>query len=215
MGYCGSGVAFATQSGKRMKRCVRKELSRSAIHRCMVRREVAQQVAGVTDKPDLPFWQSPLKTFPFAMFKKGKKPNQPTGHAAGRFKSVLFVGELGQLTIPNGIQHFRGYDVLYVIPVRAPSHSLGSASSFPRKSFITPAKALRHSRESSSSFPRKRESVRPHGSFKLLHHPRQVFTHERYIARLGMNNGLFHHLCLGFHIFYTFFHFSNGRFRHA
>lgn len=48
MGYCGSGVAFASQAGKRL----------------------AQQVLGDTDRPELPFWQSPLKTFPFASMRR-------------------------------------------------------------------------------------------------------------------------------------------------
>lgn len=48
MGYCGSGVAFATQAGKRL----------------------AQSVADHSALPDLPFFQSPLPTFPFSPFKR-------------------------------------------------------------------------------------------------------------------------------------------------
>ena len=47
MGYCGSGVAFATQAGKRL----------------------AQHAAGHSVDP-LPFWQSPLPRFPFARFRR-------------------------------------------------------------------------------------------------------------------------------------------------
>ena len=47
MGYCGSGVAFASQAGKRL----------------------AQQVLEI-ERPDLPFWQSGLKTFPFASMRR-------------------------------------------------------------------------------------------------------------------------------------------------
>lgn len=48
MGYCGSGVSFTAQAGKRL----------------------AQTLAGDTDMPDLPFWQSPLPRFPFARFRR-------------------------------------------------------------------------------------------------------------------------------------------------
>ncbi len=48
MGYCGSGVAFATQAGKRL----------------------AQSIMEPSKLPDLPFWQSPLPTFPFSPFKR-------------------------------------------------------------------------------------------------------------------------------------------------
>lgn len=48
MGYCGSGVAFATQAGKRL----------------------AQAISGEATLPDLPFWQSPLRPFPFSAFKR-------------------------------------------------------------------------------------------------------------------------------------------------
>lgn len=48
MGYCGSGLAFATQAGKRL----------------------AQKVAGESALPDLPFWQTELKKFPFAPMRR-------------------------------------------------------------------------------------------------------------------------------------------------
>ncbi|WP_057830839.1 NAD(P)/FAD-dependent oxidoreductase [Colwellia sp. TT2012] len=47
MGYCGSGVSFSVQAGKRL----------------------AQKVAGVT-VPNLPIYQTPLTTFPFAPFRR-------------------------------------------------------------------------------------------------------------------------------------------------
>jgi glycine/D-amino acid oxidase-like deaminating enzyme len=48
MGYCGSGVAFAAQSGKRL----------------------AQLIAGDNNLPALPYFQSPLPKFPFAPFRR-------------------------------------------------------------------------------------------------------------------------------------------------
>lgn len=48
MGYCGAGVAFAAQAGKRL----------------------AQQVLNPGERPALPFWQSPLKRFPFASMRR-------------------------------------------------------------------------------------------------------------------------------------------------
>ena len=48
MGYCGSGVAFASLAGKRL----------------------AQMVTGDDALPQLPYWQSPLKTFPFASMRR-------------------------------------------------------------------------------------------------------------------------------------------------
>jgi len=47
MGYCGSGVSFSVQAGKRL----------------------AQKVAGVT-VPNLPIYQTPLSTFPFAPLRR-------------------------------------------------------------------------------------------------------------------------------------------------
>ncbi|WP_102794190.1 NAD(P)/FAD-dependent oxidoreductase [Bowmanella denitrificans] len=48
MGYCGSGLSFASQAGKRL----------------------AQRVAGDTSLPDLPFMQSPLPHFPLAACRR-------------------------------------------------------------------------------------------------------------------------------------------------
>jgi glycine/D-amino acid oxidase-like deaminating enzyme len=48
MGYCGSGLAFATQAGKRL----------------------AQKVAGESELPALPFWQTELKKFPLAPMRR-------------------------------------------------------------------------------------------------------------------------------------------------
>lgn len=48
MGYCGSGVAFANHAGKRL----------------------AQFIQQDNELPDLPFWQSPLRKFPFAAFRR-------------------------------------------------------------------------------------------------------------------------------------------------
>ncbi len=48
MGYCGSGIAFSTQMGKRL----------------------AQSVMEPDALPDLPYWQSPLRKFPFARFRR-------------------------------------------------------------------------------------------------------------------------------------------------
>lgn len=48
MGYCGSGVSFASQAGKRL----------------------AQRVAGDLSLPPLPFMQSPLPQFPMAQFRR-------------------------------------------------------------------------------------------------------------------------------------------------
>ncbi|MCV2883708.1 FAD-binding oxidoreductase [Aestuariibacter sp. AA17] len=48
MGYCGSGVAFGAQAGKRL----------------------AQMVTNDKTLPSLPYWQSPLKTFPFAAMRR-------------------------------------------------------------------------------------------------------------------------------------------------
>ncbi|GGD50609.1 NAD(P)/FAD-dependent oxidoreductase [Lacimicrobium alkaliphilum] len=48
MGYCGSGVSFSTQAGKRL----------------------AQRVAGDNTLPDLPFFQSPLPRFPLARARR-------------------------------------------------------------------------------------------------------------------------------------------------
>ena len=47
MGYCGSGVSFSVQAGKRL----------------------AQKVAGIS-VPNLPIYQTPLKTFPFAPLRR-------------------------------------------------------------------------------------------------------------------------------------------------
>lgn len=48
MGYCGSGLAFATQAGKRL----------------------AQKVVGQSNLPNLPFWQSELRKFPLAPMRR-------------------------------------------------------------------------------------------------------------------------------------------------
>lgn len=48
MGYCGSGVSFASQAGKRL----------------------AQRVAGQMPKPDLPFFQTPLPRFPLSPLRR-------------------------------------------------------------------------------------------------------------------------------------------------
>ena len=48
MGYCGSGLAFSMQAGKRL----------------------AQSVMDPDSLPDLPFWQSPLRKYPFAPFRR-------------------------------------------------------------------------------------------------------------------------------------------------
>lgn len=48
MGYCGSGVAFASHGGKRL----------------------AQNILDPKSLPDLPYWQSGLKKFPFARFRR-------------------------------------------------------------------------------------------------------------------------------------------------
>lgn len=48
MGYCGSGVAFATQAGMRL----------------------AQSIAEPDQLPNLPFFDTPLPTYPFSAFKR-------------------------------------------------------------------------------------------------------------------------------------------------
>jgi len=48
MGYCGSGVAFATQAGKR----------------------IAEQICAPKQLPNLPFWQSPLPRFPLPILRR-------------------------------------------------------------------------------------------------------------------------------------------------
>ncbi|WP_100656760.1 NAD(P)/FAD-dependent oxidoreductase [Alteromonas flava] len=63
-GYCGSGLAFSVQAGKRL----------------------AQLLMEPNVLPDFPFWQSPLKTFPFAF---ARRPALHAYYAWQQFKQVL------------------------------------------------------------------------------------------------------------------------------
>jgi glycine/D-amino acid oxidase-like deaminating enzyme len=63
-GYCGAGLAFATQAGKRM----------------------AQLLVEPNTLPDLPYWQTPLRRFPLSALRR---PALSAFYAWQELKSVF------------------------------------------------------------------------------------------------------------------------------